>query len=76
MGVVEFMRIVREVIIARILDACINSSSKTGIVYKIKLSFSTVNPFLETIKKKVDKKLEVKDLLYKMAEKDIDFLRY
>jgi hypothetical protein len=42
----------REVIIARVLDACTDNSSKTWTVYLIKPRFDTVNPYLDATKEK------------------------
>jgi hypothetical protein len=41
----------REVIIARVLDACTDNSSKTWTVYLIKPRFD-VNPYLDAMKEK------------------------
>lgn len=42
----------RKVIIARVLDACTDNSSKTWTVYLIKPRFDTVNPYLDDVKEK------------------------
>jgi len=37
-------------IIAQILEACIDGASKTRIVYRCNLNFTTVNPYLDLLK--------------------------
>lgn len=42
----------REVVIARVLDACTDNSSKNWTVYLVKPRFGTVNPYLDAMKGK------------------------
>lgn len=39
-----------DMIIAQILEACIDGASKTRIVYQCNLNFTTVNPYLDLLK--------------------------
>ena len=39
----------RDVIIAKILEICIDGASKTKIVYQANLNFRTVNPYLQLL---------------------------
>ncbi len=38
-----------DMIIAQILEACIDGASKTRIVYQCNLNFTTVNPYLDLL---------------------------
>ncbi len=38
-----------DMIIAQILEACIDDASKTRIVYQCNLNFTTVNPYLDLL---------------------------
>ncbi len=38
-----------DMIIAQVLEACIDGASKTRIVYQCNLNFTTVNPYLELL---------------------------
>lgn len=41
----------KQEIIAQILEVCLNSSSKTRIVYQVNLNFRTINPYLDILMK-------------------------
>jgi predicted transcriptional regulator len=39
----------KQEIIAQILEVCLESASKTRIVYQVNLNFRTINPYLEIL---------------------------
>lgn len=65
----------KQEIIAQILEVCLNSSSKTRIVYQVNLNFRTINPYLDMlIKKRLIEISEAEQKLYKTTPKGADLL--
>ena len=65
----------KQEIIAQILEVCLESSSKTRIVYQVNLNFRTINPYLDILTK--NKLIEVngsEQTLYKTTSKGLDLL--
>lgn len=65
----------KQEIIAQILEVCLESSSKTRIVYQVNLNFRTINPYLDILTKK--NLIEVngsEQKLYKTTPKGLDLL--
>jgi predicted transcriptional regulator len=65
----------KQEIIAQILEVCLESASKTRIVYQVNLNFRTVNPYLEILMK--NKLIEVgkgEQTLYNTTQKGADLL--
>lgn len=65
----------KQEIIAQILEVCLESSSKTRIVYQVNLNFRTINPYLDILTK--NKLIEVngsEQTLYKTTPKGLDLL--
>ena len=65
----------KQEIIAQILEVCLDSSSKTRIVYQVNLNFRTINPYLDMlIKKRLIEISEAEQKLYKTTPKGADLL--
>ncbi len=67
----------RYMILSQILDICTDSASKTRIVYKGNLNFSTVNLYLDLLIKNgliEEKNNEQSHKIYKTTEKGMDLL--
>ncbi len=65
-----------DMIIAQILEACIDGASKTKIVYQANLNFRTVNPYIDLlIKCDLIKIVEDNHKLYKTTEEGIDLMK-
>jgi predicted transcriptional regulator len=65
----------KQEIIAQILEVCLESASKTRIVYQVNLNFRTVNPYLEILMK--NNLIEVgkgEQTLYNTTQKGADLL--
>lgn len=65
----------KQEIIAEILEVCLESSSKTRIVYQVNLNFRTINPYLDILTK--NGLIEVngsEQTLYKTTSKGLDLL--
>ena len=65
----------KQEIIAQILEVCLESASKTRIVYQVNLNFRTVNPYLEILIR--NNLLEIgkgEQTLYKTTQKGVDLL--
>ena len=65
----------KQEIIAQILEVCLESSSKTRIVYQVNLNFRTINPYLDILTK--NKLIVVngsEQTLYKTTPKGLDLL--
>ncbi|MDD4161595.1 MAG: winged helix-turn-helix domain-containing protein [Methanothrix sp.] len=66
----------KQEIIAQILEVCLESASKTRIVYQVNLNFRTINPYLETlIKNNLIDVCEGEQKLYKTTHKGADLLK-
>ncbi len=67
----------RYMILSQILDICTNGASKTRIVYKGNLNFSTVNLYLDSLIKNdliEEKNNEQSHKIYKTTEKGMNLL--
>ena len=65
----------KQEIIAQILEVCLESASKTRIVYQVNLNFRTVNPYLEILMKNNLIKVGIgEQTLYKTTQKGADLL--
>jgi predicted transcriptional regulator len=65
----------KQEIIAQILEVCLDSSSKTRIVYQVNLNFRTINPYLDIlIKNNLIDVNEAEQKLYKTTLKGVDLL--
>ena len=65
----------KQEIIAQILEVCLESASKTRIVYQVNLNFRTVNPYLEILMK--NNLIEIgegEQTLYNTTQKGADLL--
>ncbi|MBN1234920.1 MAG: DNA-binding protein [Methanotrichaceae archaeon] len=65
----------KQEIIAQILEVCLESASKTRIVYQVNLNFRTINPYLDILTK--NSLIEVskgEQTLYKTTQKGADLL--
>jgi predicted transcriptional regulator len=65
----------KQEIIAQILEVCLESASKTRIVYQVNLNFRTINPYLEILIK--NNLIEVgkgEQTLYNTTQKGADLL--
>jgi predicted transcriptional regulator len=65
----------KQEIIAQILEVCLESASKTRIVYQVNLNFRTVNPYLEILMK--NNLIEIgkgEQTLYSTTQKGTDLL--
>ncbi len=65
----------KQEIIAQILEVCLESASKTRIVYQVNLNFRTINPYLEILMK--NNLIEVgkgEQTLYNTTQKGADLL--
>ena len=65
----------KQEIIAQILEVCLESASKTRIVYQVNLNFRTVNPYLEILMK--NNLIEIgkgEQTLYSTTQKGADLL--
>lgn len=65
----------KQEIIAQILEICLDSSSKTKIVYQANLNFRTINPYLDILMKNgLLEVSEVEQTLYRTTPKGRDLL--
>jgi predicted transcriptional regulator len=65
----------KQEIIAQILELCLDSSSKTRIVYQVNLNFRTINPYLDILmKNSLIEVHEAEQTLYKTTSKGEDLL--
>jgi predicted transcriptional regulator len=65
----------KQEIIAQILEVCLDSASKTAIVYQVNLNFRTINPYLDILTK--NNLIEVskgKQTLYKTTQKGANLI--
>ena len=65
----------KQEIIAQILEVCLDSSSKTRIVYQVNLNFRTINPYLDMLmKNRLIEISEAEQKLYKTTPKGVGLL--
>jgi predicted transcriptional regulator len=65
----------KQEIIAQILEVCLDSSSKTRIVYQVNLNFRTINPYLDILmKNSLIEMNEAEQKLYKTTPKGAGLL--
>jgi predicted transcriptional regulator len=65
----------KQEIIAQILEVCLDSSSKTRIVYQVNLNFRTVNPYLDILtKNSLIEMSEAQQKLYTTTQKGAGLL--
>lgn len=66
----------REIILARILETCIRSATKTKIVQQANLNFQTINSYLEKlVKLELLLLIDGDPTLYKTTEKGLETLK-
>lgn len=65
----------REEILAAVLDACLDESSKTGIVFQTNMNSRSVIPYIEIlVKRGFMEIIDGKPLRYKITEKGVQIL--
>ncbi|MDD1736205.1 MAG: winged helix-turn-helix domain-containing protein [Methanothrix sp.] len=65
----------KQEIIAQILEVCLESASKTRIVYQVNLNFRTINPYLEIlVKNNLIEAGQGEQKLYRTTPKGVDLL--
>jgi predicted transcriptional regulator len=65
----------KQEIIAQMLEVCLESASKTRIVYQANLNFRTINPYLDIlIKNNLIEISKGEQPLYKTTQKGVDLL--
>ena len=63
-------------IIAQILEVCIDGATKTMIVYQSNLNFRTVNPYIDLlIRRRLIETAQDRRKLYKTTEEGIELMR-
>ncbi len=65
-----------DMIIAQILEVCIDGATKTRIVYQSNLNFRTVNPYINLlIKRRLIETAQANRKLYKTTDEGIELMK-